>query len=419
MKYAALITSLLLSATTLVQAQSSLTLWHIQTQPGAKKIIQDAVDRFTKANPTVKVDVTAITNDTYKTKLKIAVGANDAPCIFASWGGGPLYEYIKSDQVMDLTPYLQKDAAFKNRFVRASFSAVTFGNKVYGIPAENTSVAVIFYNKALFKQYNQTPPKTWDDLLKLVAFFKSKNIAAFSLANKPKWPGSMFYGYLVDRLGGPQVFSDAVTRQNGGSFANLVFVKAGSMMQDLVKSGAFVQGYNGLDYDSGASRQLLYSGRAAMELMGTWELATIASENPAFAKNLDFFPFPAVTGGKGNPNNVLGTVGDNFFSISKSCKTPDLAFKLLTYLTDDQSMVARVADNRLPPVKNLKLTDPMLIKIANTVAKAPSVQLWYDQDLSPQLGQLHLSTSQALLGLSMTPQVAADQMEALAKKLAK
>ena len=53
------------------------------------------------------------------------------------------------------------------------------------------------------------------------------------------------------------------------------------------------------------------------------------------------------------------------------------------------------------------------------MAKAPSVQLWYDQDLSPQLGQLHLETSQALLGLSTTPQAAADQMETLAKKLAK
>ncbi|WP_161882139.1 extracellular solute-binding protein [Deinococcus alpinitundrae] len=419
MKYTALLTSMLLSASSLAQAQSTLTLWHIQTQPGAKKIIQDAVDRFTKANPSVKVEVTPIANDTYKTKLKIAVGANDAPCIFTSWGGGPLYEYIKSNQVLDLTSYLKKDAAFKNRFVPASFSAVTFGNKVYGIPSENTSVAVVLYNKALFKQYNQTPPKTWDDLLKLVAFFKTKNVSAFSLANKPRWPGSMFYGYLVDRIGGPQVFSDAVTRENGGSFANPVFVKAGSMLQDLVKAGAFAQGYNGLDYDSGASRQLLYSGRAAMELMGTWEISTIASENPAFAKNIDFFPFPAVAGGKGNPNNVLGTVGDNFFSVSKSCKNPDAAYKLLTYLTDEQSVQGRVADNRLPPMKNLKLTDPVLIKIANTVARAPSVQLWYDQDLSPQLGQLHLDTSQALLGLSTTPQAAADQMETLAKKLAK
>jgi len=403
------------------QAQSpvNLTLWHIQTNDAAKKIIQDAVDRFHKANPGVTVTVSPIQNDTYKTKLKIAVGANDAPCLFSSWGGGPLYEYIKSGQVADLTPYLAKDAAFKNRFVPASFSAVTFDKKIYGIPAENTSVAVVFYNKALFAQYKVTPPKTWDELLKLVAFFKTKNVAAFSLANKAKWPGSMYYGYLVDRIGGPGVFRNAALRTGGGSFSDPAFVKAGTMLQDLVKAGAFAQGYNGLDYDSGASRQLLYSGRAAMELMGTWEYSTVVNENPSFAKNLDFFPFPAVTGGKGNAGDVLGTVGDNFYSVSKSCKNPDAAYKLLTFLTDDASVQGRLADKRLPPVKGLNLTDPFLIKVAALVAKAPSVQLWYDQDLAPQLGELHKDTSQALLGLSVTPQAAAAQMETLAKKLAK
>lgn len=413
--------SLTLGLTGHSQAQNSapITLWHIQTNDAAKKVIQDAVDRFQKANPGVSVTVSPIQNDTYKTKLKIAVGANDAPCVFSSWGGGPLYEYIKSSQVADLTPYLAKDAAFKNRFVPASFSAVTFDKKIYGIPAENTSVAVVFYNKALFAQYNQTTPKTWDELLKLVAFFKTKNVAAFSLANKAKWPGSMYYGYLVDRIGGPGVFRNAALRTAGGSFSDPVFVKAGTMLQDLVKAGAFAQGYNGLDYDSGASRQLLYSGRAAMELMGTWEYSTVVNENPGFAKNLDFFPFPAVTGGKGNAGDVLGTVGDNFYSISKSCKNPEAAYKLLTFLTDDASVQGRLADKRLPPVKGLKLTDPFLIKVAALVAKAPSVQLWYDQDLAPQLGELHKDTSQALLGLTVTPQAAADQMETLAKKLAK
>ena len=423
MKRITLLTTLTLSLglTGLSQAQSpvNLTLWHIQTNDAAKKIIQDAVERFQKANPGITVTVSPVANDTYKTKLKIAVGAGDAPCVFSSWGGGPLYEYIKSGQVADLTPYLAKDAAFKNRFVPASFSAVTFDKKIYGVPAENTSVAVVFYNKSLFAQYNLTPPRTFDELLKLVAFFKTKNIAAFSLANKAKWPGSMYYGYLVDRIGGPGVFRNAALRTNGGSFTDPAFVKAGQMVQDLVKAGAFAQGYNGLDYDSGASRQLLYSGRAAMELMGTWEYSTIAGENPDFAKNLDFFPFPSVAGGKGNRNDVLGTVGDNFYSVSKSCKNPDAAYKLMTFMTDDASVQARLADKRLPPMKGLKLSDPFLTKVAALVAKAPSVQLWYDQDLAPQLGELHKDTSQALLGLSVTPQAAADQMETLAKKLAK
>ncbi|SMB78928.1 extracellular solute-binding protein [Deinococcus hopiensis] len=413
------LTALLASSAGLAQAQDAIDLWHIQTTDAGKKIIQDAVDRFQKANPSVKVNVSPTQNDTYKSKLKIAVGANSAPCVFMSWGGGPLNEYIRSGQVLDLTPYLNKNAAFKNRILPAAWSSVTFGNKIYGVPAENTAVAVVLYNRELFAKYGLKPPKTWNELLQVNATLKKNGVAAFSLANKAKWPGSMFYAYLVDRIGGPNAFKNAALRENGGHFTDPAFVRAGQMVQELVKAGAFVQGYNGLDYDSGVSRQLLYSGKAAMELMGTWELGTINNENPEFLKKVDFFPFPSVPGGKGNPNAVLGTVGDNFYSVSKSCKNPDAAFKLLTYLIDDQSAQARVADNRLPPVKGLKVSDPLLKRIQAFVSRAPSVQLWYDQELPPQLGELHKDTSQALLGLSSTPQQVATQMETLAKKLLK
>jgi len=43
------------------------------------------------------------------------------------------------------------------------------------------------------------------------------------------------------------------------------------------------------------------------------------------------------------------------------------------------------------------------------------VQLWYDQELSPSLAQTHLNTTQALFGLSITPEAAAQQMEAAAQ----
>ena len=101
----------------------------------------------------------------------------------------------------------------------------------------------------------------------------------------------MYYMYLVDRIGGSDVVRRAVMRAPGGSFADPAFVEAGTRVQELVKAGAFAQGFNGLDYDIGASRRLLYSGRAAMELIGSWEASTVKAENPAFysGKHCHFF----------------------------------------------------------------------------------------------------------------------------------
>ncbi|TDN57971.1 extracellular solute-binding protein [Paraburkholderia sp. BL10I2N1] len=407
--------SAVVSTGAFAQSSKAITEWDQQTNVTSSKVLRDAADRFEQQNPGYKVEDSHVLNESYKTKLKVAFGANQPPCVFENWGGGGLHEYVKSGQIVDLTPYLNKDPAYRGRFMQSSWNVVTFNGKTYGVAAENAAAAVIFYNKEVFKKYGITPPKTWDELMHVVAVLKSHDVAAFSLANKNKWTGSMYYMYLVDRIGGPQVMKDAVEGKGKG-FEDPAFIEAGKRVQELVKAGAFAPGINGLDYDSGASRRLLYSGKAAMELMGAWEASTIANEAPAFSKDLDFFPFPSVPGGKGDPRDLIGTVGDGFLSISTECKTPDAAFKLIQALTDDQAMQDRVSDHKVPPVNKVKIDDPFLQRLQTMLAAAPSVQLWYDQVLPPALGELHKDTTQQLFGLSVTPEAAAQQMEAAFKK---
>jgi raffinose/stachyose/melibiose transport system substrate-binding protein len=403
-----------------VQAQDAKTLtqWDIRTQPSSNKIMVDAIARFEKAHPDFKVERSAVLNDPYKVKIKIAFGANEPPCVFASWGGGPLREYVKADQVLDLTPYLAKDTAFRDRFVASAFDTTKFDGKIYGIPGEDTTLAVGHYNKELFAKLDLQPPTTWPEMVKVMDKLKANGVAPFALANKAKWPGSMVYMYLVDRIGGGEAFRKAASRAPGGSFADPVFVEAGRMLQDMVKSGAFAQGFNGLDYGVGGSRRLLYSGKAAMTVMGTWEVSAAKNENPEFVKKMDFFPFPTIPGGKGS-TGVIGTVGDNFYSVSKACKYPDAAVELVKTLVDDASVQARLAEGRIVPVKGLTVTDPGKLRLLKMLSDASNVQLWYDQELPPALGELHKDLVQSLLGLSITPEEAANKMEAAAKDLLK
>src|SRR5262245_8253410 len=116
--------------------KKSIALWHIQTVGEGPAIIQQSIDRFKKDNPDVDVEVVPINNDAYKTKIKVAIGAGNAPCVFPTWGGGPLREYVKAGQVMDMTAYMSKDN-YKNRFLDAALTGVTFDNKIFGVPVEN------------------------------------------------------------------------------------------------------------------------------------------------------------------------------------------------------------------------------------------------------------------------------------------
>jgi raffinose/stachyose/melibiose transport system substrate-binding protein len=143
--------------------------------------------------------------------------------------------------------------------------------------------------------------------------------------------------------------------------------------------------------------------------MGTWATSQIQSENPEYYRDLGMFNFPGIEGAKGDPNTVLGTVGDNFYHVSASCKDPAKAFELLTYLLDDKAVGERIYAGRIPPLKNMKLQDAISQQVMDVLDKAPDLQFWYDQSLSAAVGQIHLQPSQELFGLSITPEDAAKQ----------
>lgn len=395
----------------------TLSFWHIQTQEKQAKIIQDSIDRFIADNPNYEVEVEPMQNDAFKTKLTVALGSNTQPDIFPHWSGGPMIEYAEAGKIADLTEYMNKDG-YVDMFMPAGISQATYQDKIWAMPVENLAVAMFFYNKQVFADNGIEIPETLADLEAAAEKLKAAGIAPFSLANKTKWTGSMYYMYLVDRIGGADVFANAATRQNDGTFEAEAFTKAGEKIQEWVKKGYFNEGFNGLDEDSGQSRALLYSGQAAMTLMGSWIVSTITSENPDFLDNLGVFPFPAVEGGKGDPSGTVGTVGDNFYSISSECADIEGAFTALTYLLDEQAIKDRVADGKIPPINGVQLENPMMQTVLDLATKAKTNQLWYDQYLVPEMGDLHKDTTQELFGLTKTPEEVNAIMEAKAAELA-
>jgi len=388
-----------------------ITLWHIQTQPPQQEVIEKAKARFEAANPGYKIDISVYQNDPYKTKIQVALAAGEEPDIFPSWSGGTMIEYVLANQLFDMTPLMEKDN-YKDLFMDAAIDQVTYDGKIWGVPVENVAVAMLFCSKSAFKDAGLEYPTTVAELEAVAEAFKAKGIAPFALANATKWTGSMYYMYLVNRIGGAEVFMNAANRFKPDGFLDPAFTQAGEIIQKWVKAGYFNEGFNGLDEDNGQSRMLLYTGNAAMYLMGSWFLATGASENPDFMQNVAIIPFPVYEGGAGDPTAVVGTVGDNFYHISANCEHSEMAFEFLKTMMDEEGIQERLAVGKLPPVKGLKVEDPNLQTILDVVSNASSVQLWYDQYMSPAMAELHKDTSQALFGLSMTPEEVNKAMQA-------
>jgi raffinose/stachyose/melibiose transport system substrate-binding protein len=286
--------------------------------------------------------------------------------------------------------------------------AATFGGTVYGIPCNGIAPVVLYYNKKVLASAGLTPPQTYAQLMTDVSKLKAKGVTPIALAASDQWPTLMYMEYLVDRIGGSQVFNQ-IASGDAAAWTNPVVTKANQLLQSLYKSGAFGSDASSISYDNGTSTAMLYTGKAAMELMGTWEYANIEKADPGFISGgeLGYTTFPVVAGGSGNPADVAGNLS-NYLSVNAASthKAAVMTF-LRDYVLDSSQVDEYLAAGSVPPVNGLgpKLAalnssqEPWLEYVYGLVQKAASFQLSWDQALPSAAGTpLLTNVDKSLLG---------------------
>ena len=373
--------------------------------------LTDATNRLQAKYPAVKVDLQNLQNDPFKTKLNVAMGSDSPPDVWNTWGGGVLGNFAQAGAAMDLTQALNQNG-WKDRFVPAALNMVKTNDKLYAVPIY-VSGSLFYFNKEAFAANGLTPPTSWDDLLKYVAAARAKGLVPIALANKTRWPGAFYFNYLVDRIMGSDFIDNLIVGK--AQFNDPGVVEAGRRVQELVQAGAFNEGFNGLDFDTGGSRQLVYAGKALAELQTTSYQSVVKGEMAGFEQKLDFFTFPSLPNGKGDAKSLVG--GMIGFAVSQNTRSPAASMALLQTITDDTARDGYIKNGRAAAIKGGTITDPLVKKISDTLSAAPHLQNFGDQALPPELGHEQLDVSQALLGVTITPEATAQRLDEVAKKV--
>jgi raffinose/stachyose/melibiose transport system substrate-binding protein len=388
---------------------TDVTMWLVTTGPSpANTVINQAVTSFEKSHPGDTITVDYVENQSYKQKIQLAMGAGNPPTIFWTWGGGPLKQFIDAGDVTSLG-----NPSWASDFLPSSLGAVTFDGHLYGVPIEGTQPVYFFYNKTIFSKLHLSFPTTWSGLLATVSTLKSHGYAPISLANGDQWPGLMYLEYLTDRIGGPGAFQ-AVELGKAGAWSNPAIIKALADIQQLVKAGAFQSGYDSLKFSGGGSDALVYSGRAAMQLMGDWDISSMLGLNKSFVTggDLGMAPFPAVSGGTGNPQDLAGNTA-SYVSIASKASPAQKAIAeafLKDVLPSVSYARATVGAGEVPVIKGASdlFAGQQLASydqtIYGSVQQAPSFQYSWDQAVPPQEATPMLANLAQVFELSMTPQ---------------
>ena len=289
------------------------------------------------------------------------------------------------------------------------------------MPCETVQPIVLYWNKKIFDDAKLSPPQSWGDIMDLVPKLKAKGVAPISLGGQSLWTNMMWLEFLFDRTGGPDVFG-AIFNGEKNAWSNPAAIKALTECQALIKAGGFIKGFASITADSNADQALLYTGRAAMMLHGSWTYASMKADGGKFVTggNLGWMNFPGVDGGKGNPTDTVGNPGQYLSISSKASVTQkNIAKKFFqTGVLTDAETKAWIQTGGVPIVKSAatQLTssaDATFLKFVYDVSSQAKVfaQSW-DQALSPTAAATLLDTIGKLFALAISPQQFASTMNA-------
>ncbi len=392
----------------------SASYWALSGEPN-ETIYGDAVDAFNESDAG-QVEVTFFQNDAYKQKIRTAIGAGEAPTIIYGWGGGGLRTYAEESQVLDVTAWLDEEADYKNRFVESVWDAATVDDKIYALPQGATQPIILFHNKKVLGDIGAEAPETWEDLLGVVEKAKSAGIAPISLAGQSRWTSMMWLEYLLDRVGGPEVFAKIAAGDKEAWLDDAVLAM-GEKVHELLEIKAFADGFESMAADSNTDQALLWTDQAALMLHGGWTFGSMKASGGEFVPsgNLGFGPFPTIEGGAGELKNLVGNPC-NYLSLSSAADDTSVEVAK-AFLKDgamsDQVATDLIASGSVPVIvgqdEALAASEDAeyLQWVYSSIQEAPAFTQSWDQALQPTDAEtLLVNTEQLFLGAITAEQFA-------------
>lgn len=281
-----------------------------------KKAYQSRIDLFHKANPGIHVDLQLIPAAQYPQKVQTMISGGTGPDIMQV--AEDVNTYSSKSQLIPLDQYV-KSAGFT---LRQRFGSVgdiySYQGKVYAIP-DRSGAMITFYNKDLFKKAGVPHPTAswnWTDaenaMEKLTVTGKQ-----WGWAGAGWWPQwwSLVYqngGRIIDSKGKPTINSSAA-------------VDALQWINDLTWNKHYIPTaaeYADMGPNTGGDQAFL-AGKVAMNTTGFWDIGMLLKSDFEW----DIAPF---WHGKEKAVSAFGSG----LAITRNCKSPDAAFKAISFLTD-------------------------------------------------------------------------------------
>lgn len=293
------------------------------------------------------------------TVIQTGIASGD-PADAYFWWNNNMASWIKSNQALDLTPYLEaNNGEWKNTFVQSALDLGKIDGKYYNIPYNQTS-STILANVTLAKKLGVTIPDnmTWDQFITVCKDIKAKGGAGiFPFTIQKDWSI-----WLIDN--GASSLAEAVgklTDWSSGVVPTTDPIYATSLKNtaDLYKNNYVYPGKGALTSTLDQEKAAFAQGKVVMA-------AVVFSEVPGFQElakkngfDLKVVKWPAM----GSKSSIPGC--SNGFFIPTNAKNPEASIDFLKYYTGEETQAVDAKEGIIPVNVNVKISDSLLNDVMN------------------------------------------------------
>lgn len=291
-------------------SKTDLTMWCIATESDSNRHAYEAsIADFTAAHPEINFSWEAFENQSYKTKVKAAMAADELPDIFFTWSCAFLGDFVSAGRAYCVDDVYAK---YVNELPAVMMGNVKFDGKYYGAPT-TMNIVGMFCNMELLGQVGYTEvPGTYEDLIACCDKLKEAGIIPFGCSGKETWCVTEYLESIIEKTAGASALNEIF----GGraTWNNEDVAKGVGIFQDMINKEYFDP--SGIALSNDEVKANFMDGKYAFYMNGTWNCADFAGAG--LSDKVKVAEFPVIDPTKSVLGELIGGPSDTLAASSSS-----------------------------------------------------------------------------------------------------
>lgn len=387
-------------------AEVSLAVWYLSQSPEELDLVRGMNDVFAEEHGNVTIEFSAYGFEDMNNTLRLALDGGVGPDVaYSSPGPSHGGAYAEAGHLVDLLSAAE-EMGWTERFAASVIGHYdeAYPDSLYQMPFDLVTVGV-YYNTEIYDELGLEPPQTFEEFEEQLATIAEAGITPISVGALDGWP----LAHIWDQLLHTSLPFDYIEGLESGdpsvNYDDPRIVEAATIINRWHENGYFQDNVLATSYADG--NNLFITGQAAINIGGTWNNATFASE-PDFV--VGFYALPQV-----DPTldwHMGGFTPNNAWMIPAYSEHQDEAIAYVDFMLGEEMALAKWNAGDIPAYQFEEVPEPVVPLQADVYEAMQMTNTGtYMGNFNSEVQQSIWNSLQSMLNGELTPEEAMQALD--------